>query len=174
MVVTNDDAFAKRAKHLSTTAKTDGLRFTHDEVGYNYRLVNILAALGCAQMEKLAARLVRKKAIDGRYRDNLQADTTLRVHSEGTGQSNNWLVNIVFNSEARRENALLALLGKDIQARPLWTPNHLQKAYASYPQPNAAFPNANDIWSRCLSVPSSPQLGDAVIGEICEVILASQ
>jgi perosamine synthetase len=174
MVVTNDDAFAKRAKHLSTTAKTDGLRFAHDEVGYNFRLVNVLAALGCSQMKKISARLARKQAIAELYRNHISTDAALRLYSEGTGRSNNWLVNIVFPSEVQRELALKALLEHDIQARPLWTPIHLQKAYASYPQPITNFPNASDIWTRCLSVPSSPQLNDRVIADICAVICASQ
>jgi perosamine synthetase len=174
MVVTDDDAFAKRAKHLSTTAKTDGIRFAHDEVGYNYRLVNILAALGCAQMKKLPERLARKRAIVEHYRINIANIPDVHLYSEGTGRSNNWLTNIIFPSEARREKALKALLEHDVQARPLWTPNHLQQAYANHPQPIMAFPNAIDIWERCLSVPSSPQLDDSVIDDICAVIGASQ
>ena len=174
MIVTNDDTFAKRAKHLGTTAKTDGLRFAHDEIGYNFRLVNVLAALGCSQMTKLAGRLARKRAIADLYRKHLAADPTLRLYSEGTGRSNNWLVNVLFPDEAHREKALRALLAEDVQARPLWIPNHLQQAYAGHTQPVADFPNANDIWKRCLSVPSSPQLDDKVIADICAVILRSQ
>ena len=169
MVVTDNDAFAKRARHLSTTAKTDGLRFAHDEVGYNFRLVNVLSALGCSQMKQLPARLTRKQAIVALYRDGLGVRPDIRLYSEGTGRSNNWLVNAVFPDEHRREAALSALLEKDIQARPLWTPNHLQRAYASYDQPCSEFPNATDIWARCLSLPSSLQLA-----EICSTICASQ
>ena len=174
MIVTNDDAFARRAKHLSTTAKIDGVRFTHDEVGYNYRLVNVLAALGCAQMRKLPGRLERKRAIVEQYRTCVGSDPDLHLYSEGTGRSNNWLANIIFPSEARREKALKALLEHDVQARPLWTPNHLQQAYANYPQPVVDFANATDIWQRCLSVPSSPQLDDSVVADISAVICASQ
>jgi perosamine synthetase len=174
MVVTNDDAFAVRAKHLSTTAKTDGLRFAHDEVGYNFRLVNVLAALGCSQIKKISGRLARKQAIAELYGAHISTSAGLRLYSEGTGRSNNWLVNIVFPSEPQRELALRDLLEHDIQARPLWTPNHLQKAYASQLQPITNFPNATDLWTRCLSVPSSPQLADRDIADICAVICASQ
>jgi perosamine synthetase len=174
MIVTNDDSFALRAKHLSTTAKTNGIRFEHDEVGYNYRLVNVLAALGCAQMKKLPERLARKSTIVEQYRTHLASVGDLHLYSEGTGRSNNWLANIVFPTQACREKALEALLEHDVQARPLWTPNHMQQAYADHRQPIMAFPNAIDIWERCLSVPSSPQLDDSVIADICGVIGASQ
>jgi dTDP-4-amino-4,6-dideoxygalactose transaminase len=71
MIVTDDEELAKKAKHITTQAKTDPFEYDHDEVGYNYRLVNILAAVGVAQMEQLPAFLERKKAIDKYYRENL-------------------------------------------------------------------------------------------------------
>ena len=71
MILTNDKEIANRAKHITTTAKTDPLDYFHDEVGYNYRLVNVLAAIGVAQMENFESILKRKKEIDALYRSEL-------------------------------------------------------------------------------------------------------
>ena len=72
MILTNDKEIATRAKHITTTAKTDPLDYFHDEVGYNYRLVNVLAAIGVAQMENFESILKRKKEIDALYRTELE------------------------------------------------------------------------------------------------------
>src|SRR3989338_1588416 len=79
MIVSNDADFAKKAKHLSTTAKTDNLRFVHDRVGYNYRMVNVLAALGCSQLKKLKGRLLRKVEIREEYKEVLR-NSDIRIH----------------------------------------------------------------------------------------------
>jgi perosamine synthetase len=172
MIVTDNVEFGKRLKHLSTTAKTDGLRFIHDEVGYNYRLVNILAALGCTQLKKLPARLARKKEIFALYAKCLERETDVSVYQEPDCLPNNWLVNLVFSSEQHRERALRRLNSSGVQARPLWTLNHLQPAYSSFVGQSVIFPNSSDMWKRCLSVPSSPQLSNAQIEQICMLMLS--
>ncbi len=171
MIVTDDKEFATRAKHLSTTAKTDGLRFHHDEVGYNYRLVNILAALGCSQLQKLPGRLTRKNKIAEIYKNCLAVSKKISVHEESNCISNNWLVNLVFQTETQREAALCALISDKIQARPLWELNHKQAACRQSPQPMKAFPHATAMHECTLSVPSSPQLEDKTIEKICSIVL---
>ena len=173
MIVTNDDKFAARLKHLSTTAKTDGLRFLHDEVGYNYRLVNILAALGCSQLTKLPERLERKKRIFELYKQAFLGSEEVQLHEEAGTISNHWLVNLRFRSLAKRETVLLYLNSKGIQARPLWELNHRQLAYKSFSQPSNSFEMAQRIWETTLSVPSSPQLDDLTIKSICSEILGA-
>ncbi|RYZ89969.1 MAG: aminotransferase DegT [Proteobacteria bacterium] len=123
MVVTNDDEFADRVKHLSTTAKTDGLRYVHDESGYNHRMVNLLAALGVSQLKKLDKYLTRKCEIAVRYTELLK-DSDVKVHVENQNVCNNWIINLSFPSEERKERALKLLLEHKIQCRPLWTPAH--------------------------------------------------
>ena len=71
MILTDNKKIAERARHITTTAKTNSLDYFHDEVGYNYRLVNVLAAIGVAQMEKFLNILKKKKEIDKKYRDEL-------------------------------------------------------------------------------------------------------
>ncbi len=173
MLVTNDDAFANRAKHLSTTAKSDGLRFTHDEVGYNFRLVNVLAALGCSQLEKMNERLKRKADIYLRYSAELKNTPGVEVHSEPGCTSNNWLVNARFSTNDLREQVMRQLIAGDIQVRPLWTPMHRQVAFKDFPQPERHFPNTDQLWHTTLSLPSSPQLRDDDIGRVCAVIRQS-
>lgn len=171
MIVTNDDAFAKRAKHLSTTAKIDGLRFVHDEVGHNYRMVNLLAALGCSQMAKLPARIERKKEIASLYRAEF-AGTSVSVYAEAHCESNFWLVNAVFRSETAREQALSALMAADIQARPLWTPLHRQPAYEKY-RDQRSFAHAEHAWRHMLSLPSSPSLDDSTVRRIAKIVVTA-
>lgn len=173
MIVTDSSEFAARLKHLSTTAKTDALRFCHDEVGYNYRMPNLIAALGCSQLAKMPARLSRKKSIFEKYLRGFEG-SAIRVYNDESCISNHWLVNVVFQSEELRERALKSLLSTDIQARPLWTPIHRQSAYKTYLQDGREFPNSEWMWKRTLSLPSSPQLEDESIDRIVGIILASQ
>lgn len=173
MVITSDDVFAARLRHLSTTAKTDGLRFAHDEVGFNYRMTNLAAALGCSQLRKLPARLERKSRLAQVYQTALRNVPGVKVHSELGVKSNHWLVNVVFDRFEDRERALKHLIDQGAQARPLWTPNHLQAAYRNYPQLQTSFPEAMATWQRTLSLPSSPQLSDETICWIASIISAS-
>lgn len=171
MLVTDDDDFAKLAKHLSTTAKTDGLRYIHDQVGYNFRMVNILAALGVSQLARLSGSLVSKKEIAATYKSEL-ARIGIRTFEEQNNLPNNWIVNVFFDSELERERALTGLNGRQIQVRPLWTPAHRLPFMSPTNTFGQSFPNADDMWKRILSIPSSPHLTkeeiDTVVGAIKE------
>lgn len=174
MILTDNEEFAKLAKHLSTTAKIDGLKYVHDEVGYNYRLVNLLAALGCSQLKKMNESLAKKKSIFNSYKEILGSKgEALRIYEEQGSTSNNWLVNLVFAQPESKERALRNLQGEGIGARPLWTPIHLQPAFADSIRKGAEYPNAEHMWKRVLSLPSSPHLSLQSIERICEVILKS-
>ena len=121
MIITDDEAIARRAKHLTTTAKVPHpYEFVHDEVGYNYRLPNLNAALGCAQMERLAEMLAIKTEVAQRYREFF-AGTDLRFVEPLPGDtSNSWLNAIVLGSEADRDDFLAYTNGRDIMTRPVW------------------------------------------------------
>ncbi|RZI85372.1 MAG: LegC family aminotransferase [Rubrivivax sp.] len=121
MIVTNDEALAKHAKHVTTTAKIPHpYEFVHDEVGYNYRLPNLNAALGCAQMERLDAMLAIKAGVAARYRDFF-ADSGVRFVQaiEGT-VANHWLNAIVLDSEAERDAFLAYTNEQGVMTRPIW------------------------------------------------------
>jgi len=168
MIVTNNKDFASRARHLSTTAKTDGLRFEHNELGYNFRLVNLLAALGCSQLAKLRERLESKQRVFDTYTRELEGYNQASIYTEQGFTSNHWIVNLVFNSFELREDALVTLLEQNIQARPLWTPGH-RLGYIPNIR-NSSYPNADRMWRQALSIPSSPHLADEVIQHICGII----
>ena len=170
MVVSANAEFAKLAKHLSTTAKTNGLRYEHDQSGFNFRLVNILAALGCSQLAGMPEMLVKKQRVASWYKSESKDIRGLRFHEEHTCKTNHWINNFIFDSEVLRERALSALLEQDIQCRPLWTPGHKLK-YINDIQPSPfAYPNAETIWKTALSLPSSASLSENEVGRVVQVV----
>src|SRR5438270_13025658 len=122
MIVTDDESLAKHAKHLTTQAKSDKFEYVHDEIGYNYRLVNTAAAMGVAQMELLPAFLKRKKDIIIYYKHQLEGVGDIsfqQIHKEV--DPNWWLPTIM--TETQRE-VLKILNDNKIQSRPFWVPMH--------------------------------------------------
>ena len=121
MIITNDEALARRAKHLTTTAKVPHpYEFVHDEIGYNYRLPNLNAALGCAQMELLPKMLEIKAGVAQRYREFF-ADTDVRFVEPLPGTTANyWLNAIVLGSEEERDAFLQYTNSRDVMTRPVW------------------------------------------------------
>ncbi len=116
-----------RAKHLTTTAKIPHpYEFVHDEVGYNYRLPNLNAALGCAQLEKLEAFIASKRVLADRYAALLQASDLQFVSEPPQCRSNYWLNAVICDSRAQRDALLAATNEKGVMTRPIWTlMNHL-------------------------------------------------
>ena len=155
MILTNDKEIANRAKHITTTAKTDPLDYFHDEVGYNYRLVNVLAAIGVAQMENFESILKRKKEIDALYRSELNGIGDIKFQENDTDSDPNcWL--FTFRTKKMRE-LLDHLNSHKIQSRPFWTPMNNLTMYK-----DLRYINHNDIsnkiFKECISVPSSSNL----------------
>ena len=122
MIITNDEIHAARAKHLTTTAKQPHpWEFIHDDVGYNYRMPNINAAVGCAQMECFANVLENKRATAQMY-DKFFQDIGLPFITEpANARSNYWLNAIVLKDRQEREQFLAYSREKGIQTRPVWT-----------------------------------------------------
>jgi aminotransferase in exopolysaccharide biosynthesis len=175
MVVTDSCEMATKIRYLSTQAKDDGLRFIHNEVGYNYRLTSIQAAMGTAQLEALPEFLVRKKAIHRRYVEGFADISDVQVRTPASeGISNHWITNISLRSNCSRDalGLITKLTESGIEARPLWYPNHLQR-------PNKDFPSfeisrALGEVSQTVSLPSSVHLQDAdqtyVIQEVIRIL----
>lgn len=159
-ILTNDPELAKRAKHLTTTARVpDRWNFVHDEIGFNYRMPNINAALGCAQLERLPDMLARKRRLAENYAaafDALDGASFLR-EPDGT-VSNYWLCTILLDSDrADRHEELLGVLNDaDLMARPVWTLMHRLPMFAG--APSAELSCAEELASRIVNVPSSPKL----------------
>ena len=155
MILTNDKEIANRAKHITTTAKTDPLDYFHDEVGYNYRLVNVLAAIGVAQMENFESILKRKKEIDALYRSELKGVGDIKFQeNDPNSDPNCWL--FTFRTKKMRE-LLNHLNSNEIQSRPFWTPMNNLPMYKDLTYITKK-DISNKIFKECISVPSSSNL----------------
>jgi perosamine synthetase len=161
-ILTNDTALARRAKHLTTTARTPHRwSFLHDEVGYNYRLPNLNAALGCAQLERLPSMMARKRMLAARYAEAFSALSGLRFLREPPGTiSNYWLNSIVLDSpdERLRDEFLAILNDAGYMARPVWTLMHKLPMYAGCPRMDLQV--AESMEAGIVSLPSSARLGE--------------
>ncbi|MCU1486920.1 MAG: DegT/DnrJ/EryC1/StrS aminotransferase [Actinomycetia bacterium] len=156
MIVTDDDDLARRARHLTTQAKVPGRGYVHDEVGYNYRLSNLLAALGVAQLEQLPTFLTAKRAMARRY-DEAFADLAVdRSPVTGWADATYWLYSVLAPVAGGADALLDRLDAVGVQARPLWTPLHHQAPFAAAPRLGGAV--AEDIHGRGVSLPSSVNL----------------
>ena len=159
-VLTNDDSLAKAAKHLTTTAKrAHAWAYDHDRVGYNYRLPNINAAMGCAQLERLSDIIERKRALAERYRAVFESIEGLGVFTEPDDcRSNYWLNALVLDdADAALRDAILERCNQaGYMARPAWTPLHRFPMYADCPAMDLSV--AEDLYGRIVNVPSSPGL----------------
>jgi perosamine synthetase len=170
MIVTEDQELAGRMRYLSTQAKNDAVRYIHDEVGYNYRMTNIQAAMGVAQLEQLEAFIVTKRRNFQLYRDALSDAAGMSLMDEPPGtRSNYWFYSLVLDGGSRERDALMEKLsGEHIQARPIWHPNHLQRPYATN---EAVGATEAEAWhGRVLNLPCSVGLGRGDIERICSLI----
>ena len=162
-IITNDSALAKHAKHLTTTAKArHRWEFVHDEVGYNYRLPNINAALGCAQLEQLPEFLKAKRHLFERYRAAFAGVAHSRIMAEPEGcVSNYWLQTLVLDEATanQRDAILTATNDAGLMTRPTWTLMHRLAPYRDCPR--MELPVAESLERRIINLPSSAHLGMA-------------
>ena len=160
-VITDDEALGRRAKHLSTTARLErGWEFVHDEVGFNYRLPNLNAALGCAQLEQLPGFLADKRALAERYRRAFANLRAAKFCAEPAyGRSNYWLNAILLEPQhaALRDEVLAATNAAGHHTRPAWTLMHRLAPYAGCPR--MPLEQSEAISDRLVNLPSSAKLG---------------
>jgi perosamine synthetase len=162
-ILTGEAALAKRAKHLSTTAKQPHpYLYYHDEIGFNYRLPNLNAALGCAQLEMLPRFVSEKRALADRYAAAFADVKGARFFREPSNcRSNYWLQVILLDDDAttaRRDAVLKQLNDAGYMSRPAWTLMHNLPPYAAAPRmPDLSV--AERIERTLINVPSSPRLG---------------
>ena len=152
-MILTDDALGARAKHLTTTAKKNHpYEYYHDEVGYNYRLPNLNAALGCAQLEQLESFIEAKRALAAAYEDVLSGTDLVFVKEPENCRSNYWLNAVICENKARRDELLEMTNQKGIMTRPIWAlMNHL----AMYQNCcRGELSNAEWLESRVVNLPS--------------------
>ncbi|MGD8561710.1 MAG: LegC family aminotransferase [Desulfarculaceae bacterium] len=172
MIVTGNEKLAQKARYLTTQAKDDSLEYVHGEVGFNYRLTNLQAAMGCAQLEQIDRFIAAKRRIAASYQealDDLPGITT--IPQAEWAQSVYWLYTILVDADAYGINSrelMRSLEKKKIQTRPLWQPLHLSPAHK---ESQSYFCHiAEDLNQQGLSLPSSAGLRDEEIARIVEAI----
>lgn len=161
VILTDQEVLAKRAKHLTTTAKVPHRwEYVHDEIGYNFRMPNINAALGCAQLEQLPNFLEAKRRLFELYGKAFSDVSKIRLVTEPKGcRSNYWLQAIMLDeSVACERDAILAATNDEgLMSRPTWELVHQLTPYASCPR--MELPVAESLAERLIALPSSPHLG---------------
>ena len=174
MLVTDDPALAARALFLATQAKEAAPHYQHLEMGYNYRLSNLLAGIGRGQMELLPDRVKRRREICAWYQKRLTplADTLqVAPATELPGSvSNRWLTTILLSAEAEisPENLRLHLEKINIESRPLWKPLHLQPLFAAAPMYGGSV--CADLFARGLCLPSGTTLTENELERVAGAI----
>jgi len=169
VIVTDDQAIANKARHLTTQAKISAMDYIHDEIGYNYRLVNVLAAIGVAQMETFNATLQSKASMDRFYRKHLNniGDIKFQQIPDGT-HPNGWL----FTFRTSKMRQLLAYLNSNgVQARPFWMPmNQLEMFKKDIYITNTNI--AATVYDTSISIPSSTGITNKQLQTVVETIKA--
>ena len=163
-ILTNDPEIARRARHISTTAKVPhAWEFIHDEIGYNYRLANINAALGCAQLEQLPVKLTAKRKLFKQYSEAFSPIKGVKLVVEPAQcLSNYWLQTIILNGDQTHQHeAILQATNKaGLMTRPAWRLMHQLKPFNNCPRMN--LDAAELLARRLINIPSSPSLVDSV------------
>lgn len=167
MIVTNDEALAKRAKHLTTQAKSDPFEYMHDAVGYNYRLVNVAAAMGVAQMEQLPSFIDRKKEVIAFYKKELSGVGDITFQGVRDDVNPNWWLPTIKTSKQRE--VLKGLNDNKLQSRPFWVPMNQLPMFK-----NDVFYNQTDrsdfLYKHCLSIPCSTNITDEQLQSVVQKI----
>jgi perosamine synthetase len=172
MIVTDNPEWARRARYLTTQAKDDPVEYVHKSIGYNYRLTNIQAAMGCAQMELLDEYVAAKRRIADRYRQELADIPGLEPMREADWAfSTYWMYTVLLSADklGMDSRALLAKFGRDgVQTRPLWQPLHLSPSHAGSQVIDSGV--AARLYRNALSLPCSVGLTEAQQSRVIELL----
>jgi aminotransferase in exopolysaccharide biosynthesis len=168
MIITDHEALAKRARYLTTQAKEDGMEYIHNEIGLNYRMVNVLAAIGVAQLEEIDNYVALKRKNFAVYKKALSDTRCTLLDEPAFAHSNKWFY-AVFCRDTKEKNRILKHLNrKGVQARPLWFLNHLQKPYAHCQ--TYAIEKAPHIYDTLVNIPCSVSLTENEIREVVKAM----
>ena len=172
ILTTSSPDWADRARYLATQAREPVPHYQHTVVGYNYRLSNLLAALGRAQLRNLDDRIDRRRSIDARYTSGLAGLPGVeRMPRTGIGTSNFWLTCVLIDPDAfgaDREDLRLALEAEDVESRPTWKPLHLQPAFAGTEFRGPG--RCTQVFDRGLCLPTGSALSPADQSRVVEII----
>jgi perosamine synthetase len=167
MVITKDDAIAQRCAQLKNQGVADYRQYWHDVIAYNYRMTNIAAAIGLAQLEQAEKILQLKRQIAAWYSEALQG-LALKVHAPvGDVYHSYWMCSILLDDPAQRDPLRKHLEQAGIETRPLFYPVHTMPMYLTQAED---FPIANSLGSRGMNLPSWPELTQQQVGTIAQKI----
>ena len=172
MLVSDHEEYIRRARFLSQQARDPAPHYEHSQIGYNYRMSNLLAAVGRAQLESLDRKVEKKRSINAFYRDAFSGLPGVEFMPEAIyGKSNCWLTVILISSTkfgADREQVRLALESENIESRPIWKPMHLQPIFKKCRIRGGAV--SEDLFERGLCLPSGTQMTEEDLDRVVRVI----
>lgn len=169
-LLSDDEEVIKRARFLSTQARDNALHYEHSEIGYNYRMSNILAGIGRGQMQVLEERVAKRRAINEFYKSKLSSDGLQYLEEPSSDYySNFWLTTAFIHEDEAgfsREELRMALWDDHIESRPLWKPMHMQPVFAHHP----AYLNgvSQRLFENGLCLPSGSNMSENDLNRIYE------
>ena len=163
MVVSNDKDVIQRAAYLKSQAVSDTREYWHDQLGYNYRMTNICAAIGLAQLEKADLVIEKKRDLANWYKEELNGLPILFQNESNEMYNSYWMVSVLFHDELTRNKVRAALNDDGIETRPLFYPAHTMPRFKS----NEIFPIAESLSKRGINLPSYPELSREDVVRIC-------
>jgi len=168
-LVSNNPEYIKNAIFLSTQARDDAPHYQHSQIGYNYRMSNIVAGIGRGQMEVLDDRVASRRGNYKFYEKELSEYSNISFVKEPQGFfANRWLTTILIDSFETRERIRLALEKENIESRPLWKPMHLQPVFKEFPY--FVYGTAEDLFERGLCLPSGSNLTVQDLNRVVTII----
>lgn len=175
MVVARDDALSTHLRLTKGQGQDPNRRYWHDRLGFNYRMTNIAAAIGCAQLERLEATLERKAEIAVLYKTRLAHAGVEFQKLPPDVISSNWLVSLLLPEGVDRDHVMEHMKAAGIDSRPVFYCNHHMPMYeaeaAQTPSNSNGFPVAENIARRGISLPSYPSMSDEMVGWACEALI---
>jgi len=168
MLVSENESWIKKAKFLSTQAKEEHLHYEHKEFGYNYRMSNVLAAIGVAQVEVLAERVERRREIFDLYQKELSSIDEIDFMPEiANSRGNRWLTTLTFDKTDPLK-VIAVLESENVESRPLWKPMHLQPLFAEA----WVFEDgtSESLFAKGICLPSGSSMSDAEVIRVCQIV----
>ena len=170
-LISKNKEFIKKAKFLATQSRDNSPHYEHSEIGYNYRMSNVCAAIGIGQLEVLESRVVKRRFIYNYYKENLSSIPFISFVDDLDGYfSNRWLTTILISEKSviNREDIRLKLLENNIESRPLWKPMHMQPVFSSY----KSYINgvSEDLFKRGLCLPSGSIMQEKDLNRVVDII----
>jgi dTDP-4-amino-4,6-dideoxygalactose transaminase len=170
-LLSHDGEVAARGRYLANQARQPVTQYEHTDIGYNYRLSNLLAALGRAQLLRLDEMMNRRRQLREQYGKLFAAMDGVRILGDGDPGANCWLTVVVVDPLSagwRADDLATYLTARDIEVRPVWRPMHLQPVYAG--APSLLTGAADTLFETGLALPSGSALDDSQTGRVCESI----